>query len=386
MAIIDIFRPKKRTGAYNEAIAEIKSCAAENTVRQMCFNVCVNMVAAAFARCEFRTYRDRKEVQDAEYWMWNVEPNINENSTAFLHKAIDNLYRSNELLIVETKGNGGSEAVVVADTYTEGKKLPKKQREYTDVTVGDFAYDRKTFRENEVIHIKLNAGNIKPILDGIARSHESMIDAARSFYSMGKGTKLKLKIDAVETSTEGFKDRLREKIDKQVKPFVENPNAVLPETSGYTYEYFAGPGQSATSQDIRDLIEDVWNQTARAFLIPIVLVNGKVEATGDANKRFLTSVIDPLADQWQEEINRKRYGFEAWKRGTYMRVDTSAILHFDIFEAAASVEKIIGSAMTTVNDVRRAAGMEPITEPWADEHYMTKNIATVGEAVNPVGQ
>lgn len=121
-------------------------------------------------------------------------------------------------------------------------------------------------------------------------------------------------------------------------------------------------------------------------MIPIVLVNGKVEATGDANKRFLTSVIDPLADQWQEEINRKRYGFEAWKRGTYMRVDTSAILHFDIFEAAASVEKIIGSAMTTVNDVRRAAGMEPITEPWADEHYMTKNIATVGEAVNPVGQ
>ncbi len=85
-----------------------------------------------------------------------------------------------------------------------------------------------------------------------------------------------------------------------------------------------------------------------------------MEGTADANSRFMTYCIDPLCDQLQEEINRKRYGYEEWKRGNYLRVDSSSILHFDIFENAANVEKLIGSGAFTINDVRRAAGQPAI--------------------------
>ena len=70
---------------------------------------------------------------------------------------------------------------------------------------------------------------------------------------------------------------------------------------------------------------------------------------------FLTNCIDPLADQIQEEINRKRYGYEGWKKGDYLRVDTSSIIHFDMFANAANVEKLVGSGAFTINDVLRAA-------------------------------
>ena len=36
--------------------------------------------------------------------------------------------------------------------------------------------------------------------------------------------------------------------------------------------------------------------------------------------------------------------------------------------------------MFSINNVLRAAGLPEIPEAWANEHYLTKNIATLGEA------
>ena len=118
--------------------------------------------------------------------------------------------------------------------------------------------------------------------------------------------------------------------------------------------------------------------------MPPVLINGSVEGTADANARFLTNCIDPICDQLQEEITRKRYGYDAWARGDYIKIDSSAILHFDIFENAANVEKLVGSGAYTINDVRRAANQAPIDEDWANQHYMTLNIAAMTETTRPI--
>ena len=57
-----------------------------------------------------------------------------------------------------------------------------------------------------------------------------------------------------------------------------------------------------------------------------------------------------------------------------MQIDTSAILHFDLFGNAANIEKLIGSAAFCVNDVLDAAGMPKINEPWANQHFVTKTL------------
>ena len=86
-----------------------------------------------------------------------------------------------------------------------------------------------------------------------------------------------------------------------------------------------------------------------------------------------------IRDRIQEELNRKRYGFEEWRSGNFVRVDSSSIIHFDIFENAANIEKVVGSGVFSLNDVLRAANQQPINEAWANRHYMTLNIATMGE-------
>ena len=73
-------------------------------------------------------------------------------------------------------------------------------------------------------------------------------------------------------------------------------------------------------------------------------------------------------------------GFEGWKRGDYVRIDTTTIVHFDMFANAANVEKLIGSGAYSINDVRAAAGQPKISEEWADKHWLTLNIGTMEAA------
>ena len=359
---------------------ELFQAAQEYQVRELSFWVCANMVANALGRCEFRTFRGGEEVREREYYLWNVSPNANQSSSAFLHKLVARLYQDNEALVVETLPRGDLGSMVVADSWEPPEEWPSRQNEYRGVTVGDYQYAYPIYESN-VLHLKLNHANMKPVIDGLYQSYYRMISAAMKAYTWGKGQHWKVHVNQIAQGDKEWAEKFQAMITAQVKPFLESDGAILPEFDGYAYENVSGKaGDVGDTRDIRSMIEDIFDFTARGFLIPSVLVKGTVEGTADANTRFLTNCVDPLADQLQEEINRKRYGYEAWRRGDYLRVDTSSIIHFDLFANAANVEKLVGSGAFTINDVRRAAGQSPINEPWANEHFMTLNISPMGEA------
>ena len=115
--------------------------------------------------------------------------------------------------------------------------------------------------------------------------------------------------------------------------------------------------------------------------MPPALLRGDVQDTSKAIDQLLTFCIDPLCDMLQEEINRKRNGYEGFIRGTYLKIDTSTIKHIDLFDVATAIDKLIGSGAFCINDIRKAAGQEPINEDWANQHWMTKNYETVQNAL-----
>lgn len=379
------------TGSNGKTVScqELFKAAAEYTICDFAFHVCVDMVANAIGRCEFRTYRDKEEVQDREHWMWNVEPNLNENSTVFLHKLIDHLYRENEALVVSFRNRDGYEMLVVADDWTQGEAQVTRMNEYRDVVADGYPF-RKRFREDEVLHFRLNQESIRPVLTNLSQSWAKMAYLAQKHYEWDQGQHWKVHIDQIASGADGFDAAFAEMIKKQVKPFMEDPNGILPEFDGYKFEAAGSSGTysrgSSGTSDLRELISDIFDFTSRGFLIPSVLTTGKVENTSDAYSRFLTIVIDPLCDQLQEEINRKRYGFEDWEKGNYLRVDSSSIIHYDLFGQASNVEKLVGSGVYSINDLLRAVGQGTINEPWADKHYLTKNIAEMGAETEALGE
>ena len=159
---LNIFRTKKPASGTGQ-IAEVKdiTCDDELTaaieefqVRELCFWACVNLVADLVGRCEVRTYVNHQETRGNEYWIWNYEPNVNQNAVTFWHKAVAKLYEDNECLIIQTRRRDGLDAFVVADNWITPEEWPSKQREYQGVVVGDMLYS-KTFYEDEVLHLTL---------------------------------------------------------------------------------------------------------------------------------------------------------------------------------------------------------------------------------------
>lgn len=381
-SFFDFIKPKNgKTTSHEILVKELIESAQEFRIRELCFMICVDMIANAMGKCEVKTYRNHKEVQDLEYYMWNVEPNINQNSSAFIHKWVLRLFSDGETLMISTAGQNGADALVVADSFAPPDLYPVRQNEYKQVTVGNFTYN-KTFLEEDVLHLTLTHTNVKDVLNGMYQSFYRLYDASVRAYTWGQGMHLKVHVDQVAKNDDGWMKTFQEMIQDQVKPFLDSNGAVLPEFDGYKYEDF-GKNAVGDTRDIRAIIDDIFNFTARALQIPVVLASGKVEAAGDANIRFLTDCIDPLCDQWQEEVNRKRYGYREWKAGNYVRVDSSNILHFDLFANAANVEKLVGSGAFTINDILKAANREPINEDWANKHYLTKNIAAMQDVVRP---
>lgn len=362
---------------------ELLAAAQEFQLRDMSFWLCANMIANAVGRCEFRTFRDSKEIREREHYLWNVEPNANQNSTAFLHKLVAKLLVDNEALVISTRQREGYDALVVADAWLQNGDYPSRQNEYINVQVGDVSYE-KTFREQEVLHLKLNHINVKPVLDGLYGAYWRLISAAMKRYEWDKGQHWKVHVGQLASGAEDFTGNFSRMIEQQVKTFLDSNGAILPEFDGYAYTNEGGKA-NVDLADIQAQMKDVLGFTAKALQIPAVLVDGSIQGTEDAQGRFLTGCIDPICDQLQEEINRKRYGYDRMRAGDYLRVDTSSIRHFDMFANAANVEKLVGSGAFTINDVLRSAGLPTIPEPWADEHYMTKNIAALGAETTALG-
>lgn len=363
---------------------ELLEAAEEYRIRELAFWCCVNLIANAVGRCEFRTYLKGEEIRGGEYYLWNVEPNVNQNSTVFLHKLIAQLYQDNEALIVPTRKRDGSDAIVVADSWQVPPEYPSKQNEYKGVVVGEVHYD-KTFYEKDVIHLTLNHCDIGPVVRGVYNAYAKLISVAMNNYAWANGQHWKVKVDQMVSGQENWALTFQKMVEAQIRPFLNSGSAVLPEFDGWSYENVGKSFESGRdASHIRALVNDVFDFTANAFLIPPVLLRGQVEGVGDAHGRFLSQCIDPLMDQLSEEINRKKYGYEKWRERSYMQIDTSAIEHFDLFGNAANIEKLIGSGYS-YNDVQRAAGGREIDEPWANEHFITKNFAEAQSALKGEG-
>jgi len=344
-------------------------------IRELAFWSTVNIIANAVSKCEFKTYLNGKEVKQKEYYLWNIEPNKNQNSSAFLHKLIAKLYHDNECLVIEQNGQ-----LVVADSF-DRKSYALYEDVFSQVQVGDFTFD-KTFTQSDVLYYQLNEKNVRELVNGLYGQYAKLISYTIAAYRKSRGTKGIFKYDTIPVAGTEQRKIFDDLVNNKIKAWLEGDNAALPLGQGQDWkELQQKTYQSETTRDIRAQIDDIFDFTARAFSVPPALLRGDVQDTSKAIDQLLTFCIDPLCDMLQEEINRKRNGYEGFIRGNYLKIDTTSIKHIDLFDVATAIDKLIGSGAFCINDIRRAAGQEIINEDWAEQHWMTKNYETVQNAL-----
>lgn len=337
--------------------------------REAAFWTCVNLIANAIGKCEVKEFRGGKLERGPEWFLWNVQPNKNQNASAFWHKLISKAYSEGDALIVpEPYGTG----IVVADSFDIDDTKPVYS--YTSILVGKRKIARLT--EAEVMYIRPNWKNIEPLIRKMSDSFLRLMASSMQNYLFNGGQHWKVHVDQILTGDDEWRDSFARMMEKQIKPFLNSASAILPEMDGYKYEQISGSSSSVKSDEVRALIASIWAETSRAFLIPSALIAGNQQDTTVANRQFLTDVIDPIARLIEQEANRKRFTMDEYLRGDKITVDTSAIVHFDVFANAANVEKIVGSGLMSVNELRAMIGDAAIAEEWADRHFMTLNIGS----------
>lgn len=348
--------------------------AAEYAVRELAFWAAVNAIANGISKCEFKTYIRGVEVKKDEWYLWNVEPNKNQNSSAFIRQWVTTLFQKNECLIVQTDDG----QLVIADSF-QHKEYAVYEDVFTQVTVRDYVFQR-AFAQNEVLYYKLNSADVNRLLQQLYESYGKLIAYGQKYYQKSRGSKGTLKVPAPQTGNTEQEESVNAYLANQCRSFLENDNGVLPLYEGYEYTNIGSKTYANDStRDIRAMIDDVFDFTARAFGIPPALLRGDIAGTKDAMESFLTLCLDPLADFFAEEIVRKRCGKAAVLEGTTLVIDTMAVKHIDLLSVAGSIDKLIGSGAFCINDIRKLVGKEPIDEPWAWQHWITKNYATVEE-------
>ena len=359
---------KNDKGEIIESVIEEKI--QEVYYKELAIQTAITLIANAIAKCEIKVYEKNREVKNKTYYTLNVSPNKNENSSQLWHKAIEKMVYDNESIIVEV-GDG----LYCADSYSV-EEYPIIGNLYKGVAIGNLQLN-KTFKSEGVFRLQLNNAHIKKLIDGLYEQYGQLMSYAAKNYKKSNGTKYKLVLDQVKASDEKFQETYREVVQKQLKDFVENENAVYLQYKGYDLQDVS-PTTNKDSSDFRNLRKEMFEIVAQAFQIPVSLMLGNITNMNEIVKIFLTFCIDPIADMISEEITRKISGdYDNWIKGNYVKVDTSTINHIDILDVAEKADKLIASGTCCIDEVREIIGFDKLGTKFSQQHFITKNYDTV---------
>lgn len=345
----------------------------------------INLIANCISKCEFKTFCKGKEFFGDEYYAWNYEPNINQNSSQFLQELVTRLLYNNECLVVESRGQ-----LLIAESFNK-EEYALNETVFTGVTRNGFTFG-KTFLMSQVLYFRLNNRNIRCLLTNLCNGYNQLLKDAIEKYEKAGGEKGILTIDGhaagMKYGNKTFEEVFEELMSKRFEKFFKNRNAVLPLFSGFSYIPRTGAEQSKKSasevKDITDLTDEVLMRVSQAFNIPVSLLKGDVSDVKDITKNFLTFCIDPVCDMISGEINRKRYGKNEVLKKNYLKVDTSCTMHIDIFEIAEKIDKLVASGTFCIDELRKKLGETELGTEEAQTYYITKNytkMETEGESV-----
>ena len=373
IAIIDFFRnffgeekkyiPLDAIALQSETTDAFKELAKEASIA---------LISKAFSLAEFRTYQKGKEIKQKDYYLFNIEPNLNTPAASFWESVVRKLLERSECLILVQNGS-----LYLADDYTKHPYV-FKPNEYTGVCVDDYVLTDVWFEDKVLFLDYPSTVDADRRIAGMYSEFSKLINSSANGYLGSKVRKGKLKIPTNWMKTEQGQKDLNAYVNRQMADFM-NPDvsSVLPLTSDMDYEELGSAGRSSgageSSRETKNYVNDVFDFIAIAYGIPPSLLKGDVIDTKEAYSNFITFCLNPIAKLVQDEINRKMFGRTEYVGKSYLKIDTSNIKSKDLRDVANSIDLLMRNGAFTINDAIKAVGYEPISDDIGDKRFMTKN-------------
>lgn len=338
----------------------------------------IDFIARSLAKCEFVTVNNNRESRKAEYYLWNYAPNKHQTKIEFFTQAVAKLIFDNELLIIETADN----QLMIADSFSKTEHALIDDT-FNSVTCRNFTYQR-VFRESEVIYLRYSNFALNGLLADICNTYEQLMLSAQERYNKAVGHKGILEMDNYSFGDENFAETYNKVLSKQFKAFYANKNAVMPLYKGMHYtEPSTDAGKTTNSEinDIQKLKTEAYTIVGNALHIPPAILSGEASQLSDAMDCAIGNAIDPIANMFEQEITKKRFGATEFSKGNYLLIDTTTVRHIDAVSQANNLDKSIASGVLTPAQAQKYCNMLPCSEAWAHTFYLTKNYQTITNAL-----
>ena len=360
----------KNSEGKNQSISEQRNIKMSIYYKELALYTAITLIASAISKCEIKTYKNNKAVKEEDYYKLNISPNINQNSSQFWHKVIEIMCYKGESVAFEIKDN-----LFCADSFHSDDYALLGNR-YVGIVVDDYQFN-KTFKSEEVFLFKLENIRLKQLIDGLYEDYGKLLAHAMETFKRSNSRKYKIMFDEIQAGDEDFNKLFEDVISENLKTFIENDNAIYPQFKGQNLEEFQQKSDVKDSTDIIRIRKDIFELIGQVFKIPVSMMLGNITNMNEIVKVFLTFCIDPIADMISEELTRKMYGYEGWKNGCYIKVDTSVINHIDVLDIADKADKLISSGTCCIDEVREIIDFEALDTLFSKTHFITKNYDTM---------
>lgn len=362
----NLFNFVERKMAMSDIVAQ--KLADQLAFKELALFIGISYIANTLSKCEFKVYENGKEAKNKLYYMLNVSPNPNQNSSQFINKFIEQYYYQGHSLVVPYRNH-----IHCADSFDVDESNPLVENKFFNVTFGN-QQPKKHYRASEVFYFKLDNRKAKALIDSMYLEYSEIIAQALATFKRTNGTRYKLLLERYQAGDPEFKKLYDEVIKKGLQSFTENNNSIYVQYKGTDLQEFSSKTATNTS-DIIAMRKEIFEVVAQALKIPLPMMYGNITNMNEIVKVYLSICIDPLADMISEEFTRKYFDFAEWQAGNYVRVDTSCINHIDIFEVADKVAKIISSGAMNIDEVRERLGENALETEFSMAYWMTKNFA-----------
>lgn len=344
----------------------------------------IDLIARTISKCEFEYYQynstkkclERTRNNDT-YYKLNVKPNDNEIATTFIYNVVSKLLKDEEALIISI-----NKKLYLADSFKYSNNILSEKTFY-DIKLIDNDNNilelKDKFKSKECIYLNLGLSKIKECLDDYYKDVGKLIAIQDKKYINANINKWKLNVPG--TQAKMIDPKTGQPIDyseykkKLTDGLLDENDAIIMLASDFNLNKINGD-EKYSSEDLIRLQEKWEKEVAMAFNIPIDVFNGSKTDKSTATTDFITFAVLPVTAIIEDGFNSALIKKEDFLKGNMIRINKLNIKHFDIFDCASPIDKLISSGFSH-DENRYFLGIPETGETWAQEHHITKNYDSV---------
>ncbi|MBQ9659182.1 MAG: phage portal protein [Clostridia bacterium] len=366
----------------------LKDNVKENYIYALAEAHAIDLIAKTISKCEIQTFEmNGKKVEEKRgdlYWTLNLQPNYNENGTAFLYKLVTKLLTEKTALIVINK-KAKTNLLYIADTYEASNDIlygKTFKNVYISDEEGNSLKLEKTYNQNNAIYYSLSNNDLTSASETFKNNTAKILKALEKNFIRANTAKWRLKNPGGQPTIMDFETKkiidYKDYKNKITEGLFSDEEAVVLLSQVFDLEDLndSSKRNNKTAEDYESVVRKIGDEVANKWDIPLDIFYGSKTEKSTGTNDFITFAVDPYFELIEDGLNISLVGKESFIKGEYIQINRCHITHKDILESASGIDKLTANGFSR-NETNKLLRLPKIDEDWADKHYITKNYGNV---------